>query len=74
VKTTISYTMYDEDDSSQMNALMKASDAQSLLWDIDQKLRNTLKHSDEGWLEKGGYEYLQGLRDMIYDSGAYVDQ
>ena len=74
MKTTLTYTFYEEDGDDGVQVLAKATDAQLLIHSIDNHIRSTLKHSDEGWLEMGGYEYLEGIREMIVESGAYVTE
>lgn len=62
------FDMYEE--QSDINILMNASKAHLILWDVDQEIRNVLKHGEDDWLESEGVQnFLEKLREMIWESG-----
>lgn len=73
-KVTVSYEFDYYEDQSALKQLMAAQDAHSALWDVDQELRNRLKHGNDEWLNDEGIQnYLEKLREMIWDSGVFKD-
>jgi len=73
-KVTITYELCPYQDRSEIRSLIKYSDYRAVLWEIDQHIRSTLKHSDEEWLNTPAYEYLEKLREMIHESGVFLDE
>jgi len=69
IRVTYDFDYYEE--QSELKELMAAQHARGALWEVDQELRNILKHGDHEWLaDEGVQNYLEKLREMIWDSGA----
>jgi len=68
---THEFDYYEE--GKEARDLVRHPSAVSVLWDVDQELRTKLKHGEDEWLETGASEYLERLREMIYESGALND-
>ena len=63
------------EDKQELARFLIRDDAFSVLWDVDQELRNKLKHGGDKWLEVEGIQtYLEKLREMIWDSGVMRDE
>lgn len=56
-------------DSESINDLINCNEYKSILFEIDQELRNKLKHGEDEWLKGDGGDYLEKLRDIIWESG-----
>lgn len=69
---TREFDYYEEQE--ELKRFLKSSDALDVLEDIDGELRNRLKHGDDEWLRvEGVQDYLDKLREMIWDSGVMRD-
>ena len=74
-KITVTHEFDSYEEQEELRRLMRASDYWSILWDVDQELRNILKHGDHEWLRNEGVQnYLEKLREMIWDSGVMRDE
>lgn len=74
-KVIVQYEFDFYEEQSELKGLMAAQHAHSALWDVDQELRNILKHGDHKWLENEEVQtYLEKLREMIWDSGALIHE
>jgi len=61
MKATLEFNLPDDED--QHLAAVKGMDWQMALWDVDQKLREIVKHGDD----ETRAEWAQELRDFIYE-------
>lgn len=53
---------------------MMAPEYHSVLWEIDQEIRNKLKYCDDEWLQcEGSHVFLERLREMVWGSGVFRD-
>jgi hypothetical protein len=68
-KIKITYEFDYHEEGEEASRILKNPDAFSILWDIDQEIRNKLKHGEEDWLQTGAYEYLENLRTIIREEG-----
>jgi len=63
------------EETQDMKHFLSAQNAMSVLWDVDQELRNKLKHGDPEWLRnEDASAYLEHLRDMIWSQGVFEDE
>jgi len=69
-KITVTHEFDSFEEQEELRRLMRGSEYWSVLWDIDQELRSKLKYGDEKLFENEGVQdYLEKLREMIWDSG-----
>jgi hypothetical protein len=68
VKITYEFDYYEE--GNEMRQLVMNPLAVHILFEIDEEIRSKLKHGSDDWLETKAYEYLESIREKIYDSGA----
>jgi len=53
--------------------LIHGRDAKGALFEVDQEIRAKVKYGEDEWLTEKVYNYLERLRDMIWESGALRD-
>ena len=74
-KITITHEFDSYEEQEELRRLMRGSDYWSVLWDVDQELRSKLKYGEEEWLANEHVQnYLEKLREIIWDSGVMRDE
>jgi len=69
---TREFDYYEEQE--ELRRHLKAEQALNIIEEIDGELRNKLKHGDDEWLRHDGIqEYLEKIRETIWDSGVMRD-
>jgi len=71
IKITHEFDYHEEGEEAKR--LLKAPEAYSILWDLDNEIRGKLKHGEDDWLQTEAYEYLENLREIIREGGLFDD-
>ena len=69
-KVTVTFEFDYFEEREELESLMRINRCEFVLHDIDQNIRNRLKHGSDDWLNTPAYEYLEHLRRLIHESGA----
>jgi len=72
-KVTVTHEFDYYEERSELTELINSREAKSTLFEVDQELRSKLKYGEDEWLTEKVYNYLERLRDMIWESGALRD-
>lgn len=72
---TVTYKFDYYGEQSELKELMSAQHARSALWEVDQELRTKIKYGDDKLFQTEGVQnYLEKIREMIFESGALRDE
>jgi len=73
-KVRIEFELNPYEEGAEIRRILNRDDAYAALWDVDQSLRAKLKYSEDEWMQNEGIQnYLESLREMIYESGVMRD-
>ena len=63
------------EDSNELKIILRSREYHSALHEIDENLRSKLKYSEDEWLENEKCsDYLESLREIIWESGVFRDE
>jgi len=72
-KITIQHEFDFYEERDEIKDILSSHDYKSLICDIDQEIRSKLKYGEDKWLTEDVYDYLQHIREMIWESGVMRD-
>ena len=69
-KITLQYEFDSFEEQEEFRIQTQAQAMHSLIWELDQTLRATLKYGEDKWLDDEHIcKYLEDLRDTIHEAG-----
>jgi len=72
-KVTVTHEFDYYEERHELMELIHGRDAKGALFEVDQEIRAKVKYGEDEWLTEKVYNYLERLRDMIWESGALRD-
>ena len=72
-KMKISYELDMHEDASDIKAILNAHESRDCLCEIDELLRQKIKHGAAVWLEYPIIDFLESLREIVSSSRATHD-
>ncbi len=73
-KTILTYEFDTHTEQEELNHAIRAQEAYRILWELDQDLRNVLKYGEHDWLETEASDYLEHIREQIWNTGIFRDE